>query len=151
MPSYNFSRPALCVDIVLVAGPPAAREVLLVLRRFDPYSGVWALPGGFVDDRERLGDAVIRELAEETGIEWKGQLQQVAAYGDPGRDPRGWTVSVAWTADAGDRPLAAVGRDDAAEAAWHRLDDLPSLAFDHADMIADALVVLGIDGLSRGH
>ncbi|MDP2181341.1 MAG: NUDIX hydrolase [Actinomycetota bacterium] len=151
MPRYNFSRPALSVDIVLVAGPPHAREVLLVLRRFDPYSGEWALPGGFVEEGERLRDAVLRELAEETGVEWDGPMQQVAAYGDPGRDPRGWTVSVAWVADAGESPPSAVGGDDAAEAAWHRLDDLPRLAFDHSGMIVDALSVLGIDGSSPGH
>lgn len=151
MPRYNFPRPALSVDIVLVAGPSHAREVLLVLRRFDPYSGEWALPGGFVEESERLDDAVLRELAEETGVRWNGPLRQVATYGNPGRDPRGWTVSVAWTADAGESPPVAVGGDDAAEAAWHRLDDLPRLAFDHSEMIADALAILGIDEPARGH
>ena len=113
-------------------------EVLLVRRRNEPFKGGWALPGGFVDDDEDLPRAAARELAEETGLE-PVLMEQVGAWGTPGRDPRGRTVSVVYLA------LAAVGRDavqggdDAAEAAWHAVSSLPPLAFDHGDIVPAAL------------
>ncbi len=137
--TYDFARPALSVDIVLIAGPAAHPSVLLVRRAADPFAGMWALPGGFVDKGERLEEAARRELAEETGIVFGRPLVQVGAFGDPGRDPRGWTVSVTFAGEAGETPPAAEAGDDAAEAAWHRLDELPDLAFDHDKIIAAAL------------
>jgi len=83
--------------------------------------------------------SAVRELLEETGVRWDDVLTQVGAYGDPGRDPRGWTVSVAWTAHVGDVVLDAVGGDDAADAEWHAVADLPDLAFDHNRIVSDAL------------
>lgn len=138
--TYAYPRPAVSVDLVVTAGDPAHPSVLLIRRASDPFSGAWALPGGFVDENEALEGAARRELAEETGLVFEDPLVQVGAFGDPGRDPRGWTVSVAFAADAGEELPAVVGGDDAAEAAWHRLDSLPQLAFDHERIVAAALI-----------
>jgi 8-oxo-dGTP diphosphatase len=154
MYSYDFSRPALTADVALVAGTGATRTVLLIRRGRDPFAGRWALPGGFVDEGERIEDAARRELAEETGIVWEGPLFQAGTFGDPGRDPRGWTVTVCWAAHVGDEPLPASGGDDADEAAWFPLGDLPELAFDHADVIETAVCELDrrrcVDGSDVG-
>ncbi|MDF1542726.1 MAG: NUDIX hydrolase [Anaerosomatales bacterium] len=136
---YEYPRPAVSVDAVLLAGPPARPHVLLVRRAAEPFAGAWALPGGFVDEGERLEDAMRRELAEETALVVDGPLVQAGAYGDPGRDPRGWTVSIAFVGRIGDDLPDVVGGDDAAEAAWHPVDTLPELAFDHAIIVAGAL------------
>jgi len=137
--SYEFPRPAVSVDVVLLAGPPAHPRVLLIRRVSEPFAGAWALPGGFVDEGERLEEAARRELAEETGLTFGGRLVQTGAFGDPGRDPRGWTVSVAFSGRAGEELPEVAGGDDAAEAAWHPLDALPELAFDHDQILAAAL------------
>ena len=111
--------------------------MLLVKRGNDPFKGSWALPGGFVDAGERVAQAAARELAEETGVA-AGELTMLGVYDDPGRDPRGPTVSVVQLMRV-ERELEAAGGDDAADARWFALDELPALAFDHAQVIADAL------------
>jgi 8-oxo-dGTP diphosphatase len=131
--TYDYPRPSLTVDIVIVTRESTPR-VLLIRRKKDPFAGAWALPGGFVDADEPLAAAAERELREETGVE-DVDLEQLAAFGDPGRDPRGWTVSVVFLArvSAG---TAATAADDAAQVGWHRLDKLPKkLAFDHAKIL----------------
>jgi 8-oxo-dGTP diphosphatase len=142
--SYDYPRPALACDTVVFAGPSSARKVLLVKRGAEPFLGWWALPGGFVDEGERPVDAARRELAEETGLIYEGELLSVGAFGDPGRDPRGWTVSAAYLADIGLDTPTVFGGDDAAEARWCFADELPDkLAFDHREVIAAALARLG--------
>jgi len=142
--AYKFPRPALTCDTVVFAGPPSARKVLLVRRGADPFRGCWALPGGFVDEGERPEDAARRELVEETGLMWEGGMVPVGAFGDPGRDPRGWTVSAVFLADVGFETPLVVGGDDASEARWCFADDLPSkMAFDHSEIITTALERLG--------
>jgi 8-oxo-dGTP diphosphatase len=137
-----WARPALTVDVMLLAGGPAA-SVLLIQRAHEPFAETWALPGGFVDEGERVYDAALRELGEETGIA-AGQLTLLGVYDTPGRDPRGWTVSVTYISQVASE-LAAEGGDDASEARWFALDALPTLAFDHATIIADgAALALGI-------
>ena len=141
---YEYPRPALTCDTVVFAGPCRVRKVLLVLRGADPFKGHWALPGGFVDEGERPVEAARRELAEECGLIWEGPLVPVGAFGDPDRDPRGWTVSAVFLADIGLETPMVVGGDDAADAAWFFTDELPEkLAFDHAEIIAAALWRLG--------
>ncbi len=137
---YDYPRPSLCCDTVVCCGPADARKVLLVRRGSEPFKGCWALPGGFVDEGERPVEAARRELAEETGVIWEGPMVPIGAFADPGRDPRGWTVSAAYLADLGlDRALVVPG-DDAAEARWFFADKLPEpLAFDHSEMVAAAL------------
>ncbi|NTU72279.1 MAG: NUDIX hydrolase [Coriobacteriia bacterium] len=137
--TYEYPRPAFTVDTVVFAGPASARKVLLVKRGMPPFAGCWALPGGFVDEGERPVEAARRELSEETGLVWEGALLPIGTWGDPGRDPRGWTVSAVYLADIGLEPLKVVGGDDAAEAAWFFADELPKLAFDHDEIVTVAV------------
>jgi len=134
--SYDYPRPALTADAIVVTREPRPR-VLLVRRKHPPFAGHWALPGGFVNPDEPLEAAARRELREEAGIDVK-ELTQMHAFGDPGRDPRGWTVSVAFVADVDPTRTQPTAGDDAAEVGWHALDDLPPLAFDHDKVLAFA-------------
>ncbi|MGW6466031.1 NUDIX domain-containing protein [Streptomyces rubiginosohelvolus] len=118
-------------DVVLLA----AGHVLLIQRRWDPHAGSWALPGGHVDIGEASLQAAVRELEEETGITIAAtEMRQVGAFDAPGQDPRGRYVTVAYTA-ALPQPVAPTPLDDAADARWWPLTDLPDLAFDHADIL----------------
>ena len=126
----GWPHPRLAVD-ALVERDGA---VLLVRRGRPPFEGMWALPGGFVLSGERLEEAVVRELEEETGINGR-ILGVVGAYSRPDRDPRGHTVSLIYALEVVGGTVR--GGDDAAEAAWHDLADLPELAFDHAEVVAD--------------
>jgi 8-oxo-dGTP diphosphatase len=139
MPSYEHPRPALTADVVLIA--PDRSAVLLIRRGNPPFEGRWALPGGFVEMDEDLEPAARRELAEETGLA-AGPLVQVGAFGRPGRDPRGRVVSVAFTGAPAAEDAVPEPASDAAEARWFPLDDLPGLAFDHAEIIAAATELL---------
>lgn len=132
--TYAYPHPALTVDIVLLRDGEFGTEVLLIERGHPPFAGHWALPGGFVDENEPLHAAARRELAEETGVT-DVTLRQLATFGDPGRDPRGWTVSVVfWTNLEQHVPIVRAG-DDAADARWWPLDAPPPLAFDHGDIL----------------
>jgi len=132
--AYEYPRPALTVDLALVTRETRQR-VLLIQRRKDPFAGCWALPGGFVDENEKLADAARRELQEETGLD-VDEIEQLYAAGDPGRDPRGWTVSVVFLARVDANELKPVAADDAKAVAWFPLEKLPKLAFDHAMLLA---------------
>jgi 8-oxo-dGTP diphosphatase len=139
--TYEYARPAFTADVALVAGSDASPHILLIRRGAEPFIGRWALPGGFVDEGERPLDAARRELAEETGIVFDGTLHNTGTFGDPGRDPRGWTVTALYSARLGEGLPEATGGDDAAEAAWF---PVASLAFDHGDLVAAALARLGV-------
>src|SRR4051812_36510895 len=91
--------------------------VLLVKRGVAPYAGHWALPGGFVEEHESLERAALRELEEETGVR-DIAMEQLAAFGDPGRDPRGHTISVAYFSFVVAESHAVIAGDDAAEVQW---------------------------------
>ena len=132
--SYDYPRPALTVDAIVVTREVHPR-VLLIQRKHGPFAGTWALPGGFVEQNEKLVDAARRELLEETGVVVE-DLEPLYTAGDPNRDPRGWTVSVVFLARVNAKKLKPRAADDAKEVKWFRLDDLPELAFDHA-MILD--------------
>jgi len=134
---YDYERPSVTVDVVIVTREAAPR-VLLIRRKHDPFAGAWALPGGFVDPGETLAAAAARELREETGVAG-ADLEQLAAFGDPGRDPRGWTVSVAFLARVDADRVTPAAADDAAEVGWHPLGAPPApLAFDHDTILARA-------------
>jgi 8-oxo-dGTP diphosphatase len=136
----SSAGPLLTVDVVVLTEtvPPS---VLLIQRGHPPFAGDWALPGGFVEEGERVAEAAPRELAEETGLR-TGPLGLLGVYDTPGRDPRGWTVSVVYlTREPAERAVS--GADDASDARWFRSTALPKLAFDHAAIIADALSARG--------
>lgn len=134
---YEYPRPAVAVDIVLFCRVGSEVEVLLIKRARDPFKGRWAFPGGFVDVDESLEDAAARELIEETGLSGIN-LEQIGAFGDPGRDPRGHTVSIIFSAVL-DTRVHARAADDAADAKWHSAPGPPRLAFDHKKILGVAM------------
>ncbi len=126
-------QPALAADCVVF---DKAGRLLLIRRKNPPFQGQYALPGGFVDYGERMEDAALRELREETGIEGR-LVGLVGVYSRPDRDPRGHCVSAVYLVDPGEQ--TPVAGDDAAEAQFvERYRALP-LAFDHDEIVADAL------------
>ena len=132
--------PKFCVtaDIIVFTRIGKALQVLLIRRANPPFQGKWALPGGFVEEDETLEASAMRELEEETGVRGV-RIEQLHAFGDPGRDPRGRTISVAFSAFVkADRARVRAG-DDAGDARWHPVRRLPPLAFDHRRMIQMAL------------
>jgi 8-oxo-dGTP diphosphatase len=144
--TYEYPRPAVTVDIAVLGWRGGELVVLLIERKHDPFVGCWALPGGFVDENEPLEKAAHRELVEETGLT-DVVLTQVAAFGDPGRDPRGHTVSVAFVAETDPESAKVTAGDDAAKAEWHAWSTLAlgtnesgtvRLAFDHARVLLAA-------------
>ena len=129
----EVQRVALAVDVACFALREGALELLLVRRHGEPFAGAWALPGGVVGADEPLDDAARRVLADRTGV-WGAYLEQLYTFGDPGRDPRGRTVSVAYYALLpGEPPAPRTGRDVEA-ADWYPATELPSLAFDHGQI-----------------
>jgi 8-oxo-dGTP diphosphatase len=136
--TYEYPRPALTVDCVVFGFDGAGLQVLLIRRGLEPFIGSWALPGGFVDMEENLDEAALRELLEETHLK-DVFLEQLFTFGNPGRDPRGRVVSVAYYALVRPDQHPATGDSDASEAAWHPVDKLPPLAFDHEDILRTGL------------
>ncbi|MFJ4921422.1 NUDIX hydrolase [Streptomyces sp. NPDC088725] len=136
-----FEPFAVTVDLAVFTVRENRLHVLLVERGQEPYAGAWALPGGFVLPRESAGQAARRELAEETGLSEETatalHLEQLGTYSDPDRDPRMRVVSVAYAALVPDLPEPR-GGGDAARARWTEFRSVPALAFDHADILADA-------------
>ncbi len=141
---YDYPRPMVTVDAVIFAISDLILDVLVIKRGNAPFAGSWALPGGFVEIDEGLDDAAARELEEETGLA-NVHLEQFYTFGNPGRDPRGRSISVAYIGltEAPDNSIRAA--DDAAEARWFPVDNLPELAFDHEGIIKCALARLRTD------
>ena len=134
--TYEYPRPAVIADCIVITREPVPR-VLLIERGNPPFKGCWALPGGFMEMDETTEECAVRELEEETGLK-VDKIHLVGAYSKLGRDPRGRTVTTAYLAIA-DEATAATGQDDAAKAQWFPIDALPPLAFDHADIMRDAI------------
>ncbi|MDX9702785.1 MAG: NUDIX hydrolase [Candidatus Auribacterota bacterium] len=135
--SYAYPRPMVTVDIVLFALKRSIPSILLVKRLKDPYAGLWALPGGFVEMEEDLITAAYRELLEETGLE-ADSLYQLCTVGTPGRDPRGRTISVVYSGFY-NKECQPVGGSDAKDACWQSIAELPLLAFDHNRITATVM------------
>ena len=145
--TYKYPRPAVTADCVVITkervgeqgSEIAVPQVLLIERGFEPFKGCWAFPGGFMNMDETTEQCAIRELEEETGLKVTDP-HQIGAYSKVDRDPRGRTITVAYLILI-DAPAAVTGLDDAAKAQWFPIDKLPPLAFDHEDIMRDALLL----------
>jgi 8-oxo-dGTP diphosphatase len=136
---YDWPRPMVTVDALVFAVRGGKPHVLLINRGGEPFKGLWAVPGGFVDMDEELLTAAERELAEETGLTGV-KLEQMHTFGTVGRDPRGRQITVCFLGITGQDNMDVRGGDDASEARWWPVDELPEpLAFDH-----DAVVAMGM-------
>ena len=136
--TYKYPRPAVTADCIVIT-KEAEPKVLLIQRGDQPFKGGWAFPGGFMNMDETTEQCAVRELEEETGLRLS-KIQQIGAYSKVDRDPRGRTVTVAYLAVI-DAPVAVTGQDDAAKAEWWPLSSLPILAFDHDEIISDAIAI----------
>ena len=134
--TYKYPRPAVTADCIVITKEPDPK-VLLIERGDEPFKGCWAFPGGFMNMDETTEQCAIRELEEETGLQIS-DVHQIGAYSKVDRDPRGRTITVAYLAII-DEPIAVTGQDDAANAEWWSVDALPPLAFDHGEIMADAM------------
>lgn len=134
MPEQNIY---VTTDSVIFFTKDGDTKVLLVKRKKDPFKGMWALPGGFLEEEEPLETGAKRELEEETGLKVE-KLKQLKAFGTPGRDPRGRTISIVFYGETGSAE-SVKGNDDAEEARWFSIKDLPQLAFDHSEIMQVAI------------
>jgi len=134
----RYKVPKVTVDGILIEN----NEILLVQRKHDPFKGQWALPGGFVEYGERAEDAVMREFLEETGLQTAVQML-AGVFSDPGRDPRGHTITIVYLLERTHGELHA--GDDASTVKFFKVNRLPLLAFDHEKIIKRTL-----EGLSHG-
>ena len=133
---YKYEHPAVTTDCVIFTYEDWKLKVLLVKRGGEPYKGDWALPGGFLRGNETAREGALRELREETALE-ASAIGELGVFSKPDRDPRERVITIAFYALV--KPSKVQGGDDADEAAWFPIDDLPQLAFDHADIIHSAL------------
>lgn len=135
--SYDYPHPAVSTDIVIFTLQDKQLKVLLIQRTNDPFRDHWSLPGGFVEIDEDLEHAALRELEEETGVNGV-YLEQLYTFGRPDRDPRERVISVAYYALVPADRVHIRAASDAKSVAWYACNQLPELAFDHAQIIATA-------------
>ena len=140
MYTYRYPHPAVTADCGVFVCQNEKTQVLLIKRGSEPCKDMWALPGGFMNIDESAEEAAIRELKEETGIDVK-EVTQVGAYSKVDRDPRERVITIAFYTVI-DNPVKAVGQDDAKQAEWFTLDNLPTLAFDHSEILSAAIGML---------
>lgn len=141
MYTYNYPHPAVTADCLVFARTDEGMKLLLIQRKNEPCKGKWAFPGGFMDIDETTIDAARRELKEETGLV-VGELHRVGIFDAVARDPRERIITVAYYTIL-DKPAEVSGLDDAAQAKWFSLTELPDLAFDHKEILQEAERVLG--------
>ena len=128
----------LTVDAVVFGYEEGHISVLLIKRKYEPFRGSWAIPGGYVLNDESLEQAVERELQEETGIKIN-YLEQLYSFGEPSRDPRGRIVSIAYFGLVRPNAFKIFASTDAVEVAWFNINELPKLAFDHKEILDMAI------------
>jgi 8-oxo-dGTP diphosphatase len=136
--SYDYPRPALTTDMIVFSYYKNKLLVLLIERKYMPFKGKWAFPGGFVNMDETAEECAYRELKEETGLEIR-DLSQLITVSTLGRDPRGRTVSVFFYGFINYESADIQAGDDAEKTRWFPADKLPALAFDHGEIIHIAL------------
>src|SRR4028118_1903260 len=136
--TYEYPRAAVTVDCVVFGLDEGELKVLLIQRGLQPFKAKWALPGGFVRLEETLDEAARRELAAETGIT-NVYLEQLYTFGAVERDPRERVVSVAYYALVKSAQHPATGASDASDAGWFPVTKLPTLGFDHGEILSTAL------------
>lgn len=136
--SYEYPHPAVTTDIVLFTVKSGKLQVLLIERGEKPFKNEWALPGGFLKMEEDLDACAVRELYEETGVK-DVYLEQLGTFGAVGRDPRERVISVAYFALVPEDNITLRAGTDASKAEWFDIDDLPTLAFDHSDILERAM------------
>ncbi len=140
--TYAYPRPMVSADVVLFSPQDDGIFVLLVERLRDPFAGYWALPGGFVEENEDPAEAAARELEEETSIK-NIHLEQLYAFGKPGRDPRGHCITIVYWGKTNHQQIIARAGDDAKNLKWFNIKALPQLAFDHDQIIEMAIKKAG--------
>ena len=146
--TYDYPRPMVTVDIFLSRFYHEEIEILLIQRKKPPFKNRWALPGGFIDMDETLEDSASRELLEETGYSNIILLPLITA-GNPGRDPRGRTITQVYFGTQKPPHENPIAGDDASKAKWFPINNLPELAFDHTQLITQSLDEIKIKFLWR--
>ena len=132
---YKYPHPSVTTDCVIFGFDGSNLKVLLVQRGIEPYKGRWAFPGGFLRMDESAEEGALRELREETGLQG-AYIKQFHTFSDPKRDPRERVITIAYYALV--KLQDVIGGDDAAQARWFALNEVPSLAFDHAQILRRA-------------
>lgn len=132
--TYEYPRPAVSADIAVFRQEGRTLQILLIRRKNPPYQGMWALPGGFMEIDETLEQTAVRELAEETGLK-NINLKQFKTFSQVDRDPRTRVITTVFYGMVPGENSDVSGGDDAEEAQWFALDDMPSLGFDHKEII----------------
>lgn len=141
--TYEYWRPAVTVDNVVFSFDGTHLNTLLIRRKNEPYKDRWAFSGGFLDEQETLEEAARRELREETGLVPK-YMTEVGSFSDLNRDPRGRTITIAYASVVRPTQTHIKAGDDAAEAKWFPVTEMPPLAFDHEKIYRKALWMLRI-------
>lgn len=136
---YKYPHPSVTTDCVIFGFDGTKLKVLLVQRGNEPFRGSWAFPGGFLNMDESAEEGALRELQEETGLEG-AYIRQFHTFTAPDRDPRERVITIAYYALV--RLCDVKANDDAADAGWFALDELPPLAYDHDQILQQALHTL---------
>ena len=140
MYTYKYPHPAVTADCIVFAKEQGEMKILLIQRKNEPCKGCWAFPGGFMNIDETADDAAKRELMEETGLT-VDDVHQVGAFSKVDRDPRERVITIAFYTII-DETKDVKGSDDAAKAQWFSLDALPPLAFDHEEILRQAIEII---------
>ena len=144
---YKYPHPAVTTDCVVFGMEASKLSVLLIERGNEPYKGCWAFPGGFMNIDESAEEGALRELNEETGLVLKQeQLRQFGAFTAVNRDPRERVITIAFYVLI--EKTEVQGGDDAAQARWFPLDEIPPLAFDHDQILSKAIEKIKKEGLT---